>query len=55
MAVKAAHDMDLFKLLSQATSSMTVAELAAAKSADPLLVGEIDKNLSKILWFTSMF
>lgn len=40
MAVKAAHDMKVFPVLAQATSPVSLAELAAAKPADPQLVGE---------------
>jgi hypothetical protein len=39
MAVKTAHDMNVFPVLAQATLPVPLAELAAAKPADPLLVG----------------
>ncbi|KAJ6145549.1 Plant methyltransferase dimerization [Penicillium chermesinum] len=40
-AVKAAHDMNLFEVLANATSPVTLSELVAAKPADPLLVERI--------------
>lgn len=40
MAVKVAHDMNVFPVLAQATSPVPLKELAAAKPADPLLVGQ---------------
>jgi hypothetical protein len=40
MAVMTAHDMDVFPVLAQATLPVPLSELAAAKPADPLLVGE---------------
>lgn len=42
MAVKTAHDLGLFTALAQATSPLTLAELAEIKSADPLLVGQFE-------------
>ncbi|PWY96044.1 S-adenosyl-L-methionine-dependent methyltransferase [Aspergillus sclerotioniger CBS 115572] len=38
MAVKVAHDMQVFPVLAKATSPVPVSELAALKPADPLLV-----------------
>ncbi|PWY84759.1 S-adenosyl-L-methionine-dependent methyltransferase [Aspergillus heteromorphus CBS 117.55] len=38
MAVKVAHDMQVFPVLATATSPVSVGELAALKPADPLLV-----------------
>jgi hypothetical protein len=40
MAVKTAHDMNVFPALAQATAPVSLAKLAAAKPADPLLVGK---------------
>ena len=40
MAVKVAHDMKVFPVLANATSPVSVSELAALKPADPLLVGK---------------
>ncbi|KAJ6189837.1 hypothetical protein N7519_004745 [Penicillium mononematosum] len=45
MAVKTAHDMNVFPVLSQATGPVPLAELAAAKPADPLLVERIMRVL----------
>lgn len=39
VAVKVAHDLGIFELLSQATLPIPLDELAASKPADPLLVG----------------
>lgn len=39
MAVKIAHDLDIFALLSQ-EDCVTCERLAKAKSADPQLIGE---------------
>lgn len=39
MAVKVAHDMNVFKLLAHSTKPVSLDELAKAKPADPLLVG----------------
>lgn len=40
MAVKVAHDLNIFSVLAEATSPVPLAKLAAAgKQADPLLVG----------------
>ncbi|KAA8644983.1 hypothetical protein EYZ11_008712 [Aspergillus tanneri] len=38
MAVKVAHDMNIFPVLANATTPVSVEELAASKPADPLLV-----------------
>lgn len=40
MAVKVAHDMSLFPVLNKSAVPVSVEELAAAKPADPLLVGK---------------
>lgn len=40
MAVKLALDMKVFPVLAEATSPVPLATLAAAKPADPLLVGQ---------------
>jgi hypothetical protein len=40
MAVKVAHDMRLFPVLAKASSPVSLNELAGAKPADPLLVGQ---------------
>ena len=40
MAVKVAHDMKVFPVLANATSPVSVSELAALKPADRLLVGK---------------
>jgi hypothetical protein len=40
MAVKTANDLNIFTLLSQATSVVTCEELAAQKNADIQLVGK---------------
>lgn len=40
MAVKVAHDMKIFPVLANATSPVTLADLASVKPADPPLVGE---------------
>ncbi|OGE52135.1 hypothetical protein PENARI_c011G04588 [Penicillium arizonense] len=45
MAVMTAHDMDVFPVLAQATLPVPLAELAAAKPADPLLVERIMRVL----------
>ncbi|KXG53248.1 Plant methyltransferase dimerization [Penicillium griseofulvum] len=45
MAVKTAHDMNVFPVLAQATAPVPLAELAAAKPADPLLVERIMRVL----------
>lgn len=53
MAVKIAHDMNVFPVLAQATGPVPLAELAAAKPADPLLVGtQILENRRKVLDLT---
>lgn len=40
MAVKVALDMNIFPVLADASSPVPLAKLAAAKPADPLLVGQ---------------
>ncbi|CAG8905748.1 unnamed protein product [Penicillium egyptiacum] len=45
MAVKTAHDMNVFPVLSQATGPVPLAQLAAVKPADPLLVERIMRVL----------
>lgn len=40
MAIQTAHDMNVFSVLAQATAPVPLVELAAAKPADPLLVGK---------------
>ncbi|KAK4865542.1 hypothetical protein LT330_009330 [Penicillium expansum] len=45
MAVKIAHDMNVFPVLAQATGPVPLAELAAAKPSDPLLVERIMRVL----------
>ncbi|KAL4930346.1 S-adenosyl-L-methionine-dependent methyltransferase [Aspergillus undulatus] len=45
MALKVAHDMNIFPVLAKATSPVPVKELAAAKPADPLLVRRIMRLL----------
>lgn len=40
MAVKVAHDMNVFKLLAHSTKPVSLEELAKSKPADPLLVGQ---------------
>lgn len=40
MALKVAHDMKVFPVLAQATAPVSAKQLAAAKPANPLLVGE---------------
>lgn len=40
MAVKVALDMEVFPVLADAESPVPLAKLAAAKPADPLLVGQ---------------
>ncbi|KAI9038878.1 S-adenosyl-L-methionine-dependent methyltransferase [Aspergillus affinis] len=45
MAVKVAHDMNLFPVLTKSTTQVSVKELAAAKPADPLLVERIMRLL----------
>ncbi|CAI7641062.1 unnamed protein product [Penicillium discolor] len=45
MAVKTAHDMNVFPVLAQATAPVPLAKLAAAKPADPLLVERIMRVL----------
>lgn len=45
MAVKTAHDMNVFPVLAKATAPVPLAKLAGAKPADPLLVGkQMPKN-----------
>lgn len=39
MALKVAHDMKVFPVLANATSPVSAKQLAAAKPANPLLVG----------------
>lgn len=40
MALKVAHDLGVFPILAKTTSPVSAEELATAKSADPLLVGQ---------------
>lgn len=47
MAVKVAHDMNVFPVLAKSTSPVSVEELAAAKPANPLLVGKTCSFRSK--------
>lgn len=39
MALKVAHDMKVFPVLANATSPVSAKQLAAAKPANPLLIG----------------
>lgn len=39
MALKVAHDMKIFPVLAKATAPVSAKQLAAAKPANPLLVG----------------
>ncbi|KAL4985698.1 S-adenosyl-L-methionine-dependent methyltransferase [Aspergillus falconensis] len=45
MALKVAHDMNVFPVLAKATSPVSAKELAAVKAADPLLVERIMRLL----------
>lgn len=49
MAVKIAHDLDLFDALCETTSFVTCEELAAAKNASDILIGMI-LSLCFICW-----
>ncbi|KAJ5358794.1 Plant methyltransferase dimerization [Penicillium cataractarum] len=46
MAVKIAHDMEIFPVLAKATSPVPLADLASVKPADPLLVERILRLLA---------
>ncbi|OKL55983.1 hypothetical protein UA08_08769 [Talaromyces atroroseus] len=45
MAVKVAHDLNVFTLLAQATRPVPLTELAASKAADPRLVEQIMRTV----------